>query len=134
MVRYYMRKHIENVVYYGNLFTVEWYFDSKGAMPALTYFKGLTNKRQDKLLYLIKRIGDYGIINNKQLFRNEGDGIYTFKPKPDRFLCFFFKERKVIVTNGFEKRQDKLPKSEKKKALEMKQDYEIKVKEGKYYE
>lgn len=94
MVQYDMGKHIESVAYYGKEYTVEWYFNSKGIMPALSYFNKLMNKRQDKLLYLIKRIGDYGIINNKQLFRNEGDGIYAFKPKPDRFLCFFFKEKK----------------------------------------
>ncbi len=50
-------------------------------------------------------------------FRNEGDQVYAFKPKPYRFLCFFFKGQRVIATNGFYKDQDKLPPNEKKLAL-----------------
>jgi hypothetical protein len=57
-----------------------------------------------------------GKIRNETKFRNEEDGIYAFKPKPDRFLCFFFSGKKIIVTNAFEKRQDKLPLEEKKKS------------------
>lgn len=82
----------------------------------------------------MKRIGDAGKINDKTKFRNEGDKIYAFKPKPDRFLCFFFRGGKVIVTNSFEKKQDKLPKPEKNRALERMKNYTERVKEGKYYE
>ena len=75
-----------------------------------------------------------GKIRNKTKFRNEGDGIYAFKPKPDRFLCFFFSEKKIIVTNAFEKKQDKLPVEEKKRALAYRRDYEARVKSENYYD
>ncbi len=74
------------------------------------------------------------LIQNKTIFRNEADGIYAFKPKPDRFLCFFFKGKKIIVTNAFKKKQDKLPKQEKDRALARRADYEARVKKGIYYE
>jgi len=28
--------------------------------------------------------------------RHEGDGIYAFKPQPDRYTCFFFKVRRSL--------------------------------------
>ena len=67
-------------------------------------------------------------------FNYEGDSIYAFKPVPDRFLCFFFEGNKIIITNAFEKKQQKLPKNEKEKSLKAKIDYEKRVKGNKYYE
>jgi len=58
-----------------------------------------------------------GKILNVTKFRHEGDSIYAFKPKPDPFLCFFHSGKKIIITNAFEKKQDKLSPMEKKKAL-----------------
>ena len=45
-----------------------------------------------------------------------------------------FEGQKIIVTNGFHKKTDKLPKNEKEKALKFKKDYESRVKRGNYYE
>lgn len=82
---------------------------------------------------LFRLLGDFGQVHNTRKLRNEGDQIYAFKPRPHRFLCFFFAGRKVIVTNGFYKDQDKLPPNEKRLALRRKLDYETRVKAGKYY-
>jgi len=79
-------------------------------------------------------MGDIGKIQNKTKFRSEEDGIYAFKPQPDRFLCFFFEGRKIIVTTAFLKKQNKLPKQEKIRALKCKKDYEFRCREGIYYE
>jgi len=56
-------------------------------------------------------------------FRNEGDNIYAFKPQPDRYLSFFVVGRKIIVTNGFCKKTDKLPDSKKELALQYRNNY-----------
>lgn len=79
-------------------------------------------------------MGDLGKINDKTKFRNEGDQIYAFKPKPDRFFSFFASGGKLIITNAFCKKQDKVPSEEKKRAVDAKKDYERRVKEGVYYE
>jgi len=79
-------------------------------------------------------MGDSGKLQNEQKFRNEGDQIYAFKPSPDRFLCFFFTGSKIIVTNAFEKKTDKLPIKEKERALKYKADYIKRVKGDIYYE
>jgi hypothetical protein len=49
-------------------------------------------------------------------------------------LSYFFTGGKVIVTNAFTKKQDKLPATEKERALKAMQDYEQRVKTGTYYE
>lgn len=124
----------EYVAFEGKKFTIEWYFDSKGKSISLNYLESLDEGEQVKLFELMKFIGDIGIIKNKTKFRSEGDKIYAFKPQPHRFLCFFFEGQKIIVTNGFHKKSDKLPKNEKDRALKFKNDYEARVKRGDYYE
>ena len=75
-----------------------------------------------------------GEIKNKTKFNYEGDKIYAFKPQPYRFLCFFFKDGKIIVTNAFNKKTNKLPKSEKEMALKYKKEYEKRIQLGEYYD
>lgn len=123
----------EYVVYEGQEFVIEWYHDAKGKSQAAEYFEELDDDQKIQLLKLVKLIGDMGEIQNKQKFRNEGDKIFAFKPKPERFLCFFTEGSKVIITNAFVKKQDKLPQTEKDRALRYKADYLERVKKGSYY-
>jgi len=74
-------------------------------------------------LVLVKRIADVGKIFDITKFRNEGDNIYAFKPQPDRYLSFFVVGKKIIVTNGFSKKADKFPDSEKELALRYRNNY-----------
>ena len=122
------------IAYKGSEFTIEWYYDANGKSQALEYLMNLDTSNQQKVFYLFKRLSDFGKISDKTKFRNEGDQIFAFKPKPDRFLSFFVRGKKVIVTNAFQKKSNKLPKDEKRKALEFRKDYLKRVKEGSYYE
>lgn len=121
------------VAYEGTEFTIEWYFDHKGRSQALEYFKQQPKERQRKLLNLMRLMGDQGKIFDQTKFRNEEDGIYAFKPQPDRYLCFFVKSKKIIVTNAFIKKTDKLPKGEKEQALKARDSFEERIKQGDYY-
>ncbi len=122
------------LAYKGIIFTVEWYYNESGKSQAFDYLIKLNPEMQKKVFYLIKRIGDHGKINDITKFRNEGDKIYAFKPQPDRFLSFFIKDNTIIITNAFRKKTDKLPVNEKAKALKFRENYILRVKEGKYYE
>lgn len=124
----------EYIAYKGLAFTIEWYYNSRGISPALEYYKSLNTEDRIKLLRLFKRIGDSGEIKDKTKFNFEGDQIYAFKPQPQRFLCFFFVNKKIVVTNAFCKKQQKLPVNEKEKALKHKADFERRIKKGDYYE
>lgn len=124
----------EYIAFKGSCFTIEWYFDKNGKSAALQYYKKLSMERRIQILKLIKRLGDIGSIQNVKKFRYEGDKIFAFKPIPDRFLCFFFLDKKVIITNAFVKKADKLDMTEKDKALKAKNDYFKRVTEWEYYE
>ncbi|MEQ8470019.1 MAG: type II toxin-antitoxin system RelE/ParE family toxin [Marinoscillum sp.] len=123
----------EYIAYQGDVYQIEFYFDEKGKSQARDYLSDLKPGVVKKFAHLLQMIGDAGQIRNKEKFRNEGDKIYAFKPQPHRFLCFFFDGNKIILTNAFMKKQQKLPKSEKNKALKNKTDYENRVKKGGYY-
>ena len=128
------KKRPEYIAFEGEKFTIEWHFDNRGKSISLDYLESLEEEEQAKLFELLKLMGNAGIIKNKKKFRNEGDKIYAFKPQPHRFLCFFFEGQKIILTNAFHKKADKLPRNEKDRALKIKNDYETRVKRGDYYE
>jgi len=64
----------------------------------------------------------------------EGSKIYAFKPQPDRFLYSFYEDRKIIATNAFRKKQQKLPQREKEKALKIRNPYIARLKIGENYD
>lgn len=123
----------EYIIYEGDHFTLEWYYDEKGNSSAFKYFEALSAVQKRKALLLFKRMGDFGKISDITKFRNEGDKIFAFKPQPDRFLSFFCIGKKIIVTNGFLKKGQKLPKAEKEIALKCKADFAKRTKANDYY-
>ena len=124
----------EFIAYEGDAFTVEWFFDENGNSDSLDYFESLSNTQKRKVLMLFKRIGDFGKISDITKFRNEGDKVFAFKPQPDRFLSFFYAGKKVVVTNAFRKKSQKLPERDKYLALQRMSDYDSRVKSGDYYD
>ncbi|MCB1174744.1 MAG: type II toxin-antitoxin system RelE/ParE family toxin [Leptospiraceae bacterium] len=102
-------------------------------MPALAYFNDLSESEQVSVLVLFERIGIFGRITDKTKFRKERDEIWAFKPQPHRFLCFFVKGKRIVVTNAFHKKTDKLPAKELQLALRRKADYEERIKKKDYY-
>jgi phage-related protein len=124
----------EFIAYQGVEYTIEWYFDAGGKSLAQEYFDELEKNRQKKVFNLFRLMAEGGKVFNTEKFRYEGDQVYAFKPVPDRFLCFFFSGSKIIVTNAFEKKTDKLPVKEKERALKYRDDYMTRTKKGAYYE
>lgn len=124
----------EFIVYEGPEFTIEWYYNNRGKSPAKAYFDDLERERKLEAFELFMTMAKVGKILNITKFRHEGDGIYAFKPKPNRFLCFFYSGKKIIITNAFEKKQDKLSPIEKKKALSHEIDYKNRIVKGTYYD
>ena len=118
-----MMEDRSHIVYEGSKFIIEWYFDKNGKSVAKEFYKEEVEEIQNKFLVLVKRMGDFGKIFDKTKFRYENDGIYAFKPQPDRYLSFFTDEKKIIITNGFRKKTDKLPKNEKNLAMKYRQEY-----------
>jgi phage-related protein len=127
-------KAADTLLYKGSVFTIEWYFDERGRSQSKDYYEALSIERRVKFMKLARLMGEVGKIFDTTKFRNEGDQIMAFKPQPDRFLCFFVVGKKIVVTNGFEKKSQKLPSGEKDRALKAKTDYDTRTKKGTYYE
>lgn len=130
------RKFVEKkfLVHRGKKITLEWYFDKNGNSKVRESFMELSLSNKKKLTYIFLQLGERGRLFNKEKFRNEGDKIYAIKASQDRFLCFFFDGTKIIITNAYKKKSNKMPKDEKEKALKAKKNYVQRCKEGTYYE
>lgn len=124
----------EFIAYQGNALIVEWFFDENGNSDSLDYFESLSDTQKRKTLMLFKRMGDFGKISDITKFRNEGDKVFAFKPQPERFLSFFYTGKKIVITNGFRKKSQKLPEKEKNLALQRMNSYDSRVDSGDYYE
>jgi hypothetical protein len=123
----------EYTAYKGTHFEIEWFFDENDKSEVLEYFKELSLPLQVKTMALFERMAVFGEIRVHTKFNSEGDGLYAFKPIPHRFICFFVKGRKIMITNAFHKKTEKLPKNEKDRALRRKTNYEARAKKGIYY-
>ena len=124
----------EYVAYSGSEYQVEWYYAPNGKSQALEYFNELSESERIKTWNLFRSLAESGRIYSETKFRYEGNKIYAFKPHPHRFLCFFFEGRKVIVTNAFWKKQDKLPENEKYRALKSMESFKQRRNDNTYYE
>lgn len=122
------------IVYNGDKKIIEWYFDDRGRSSAKKYYEELEESRRKKIRNLFVLMGDQGEIWNIEKFVHEGDGIYAFKTHDDRFLCFFFDGAKVIVTNAYEKKGQKMPPAEKERAMRCMRDFKERYEMGQYYE
>jgi phage-related protein len=118
-------------IYIGPIFTIEWYYDQKGHSQPYDYFITVSQEQKRKFLILVKKMGDFGKIYDKTKFTYEGDKIYAFKPQPDRYLAFFTRDKKIIVTNAFRKKTQKIPINEKELAIKNMNEYNSKGPGGK---
>ncbi len=122
------------IAYQGDELTIEWYFDAQGKSASLQYYRKLSSENKKKLIHLFYVLGDIGKIFNKEKFRYEGNKIYAIKSSPNRFLCFFYDGAKIIITNAYEKKSQKMLLREKQKAVKARIEYIKRCKKDDYYE
>ncbi len=84
---------------------------------------------RNKILKTIKLIEDLRIVPDKFLKHITGTiGLYELRVKVGsdifRIFCFFESDNLIILINGFQKKTQKTPDSEIKKALQLKSEYE----------
>ena len=129
-------KKEEYIFYQGEKFQVEFYFTETGEMPAKEYLEKESLEVQVKLAALVKYIADHGILFNKTKFRkvDSKENIFEFKPLDHRFFSFFYEGKKIIITNAYRKKSQKVSKRDLEKAKNVKNAYTNRLKEGIYYE
>lgn len=123
------------VLYRGRVFQVEFYFTEKGQLPAREYFDASDRPIQVKLLALVKYMAENGRLFDQTKFRmvDKKERIYEFKPMTERFFNFFYEGRKIIITNAYRKKGQKVDSRALDKAINLKKDYELRVEGGGYY-
>lgn len=129
-------KKEEYIFYQGEKFQVEFYFTEDGRLPAKEYLEEASREAKVKLATLVKYMAEAGKIFDITKFRlvDPKERLYEFKPLSHRFFNFFYKGRRIIITNAYMKKSQKVDKKELQKDRNIKKDYEQRVKEGIYYE
>jgi Phage derived protein Gp49-like (DUF891) len=113
------------LIYKGECYSVFFHAESENRSKVYEYFENCDKTTQASLLYLVKRISDIGQIFDKTKFRIESKAnkIYVFKPKKERFFCFFFCENRIIITSAYRKKGSKLDRVALAKAIKIKDEY-----------
>ncbi len=128
-------KSEDYVFYKGEKFQVEFYYNKDGVLPAKEYFDSSSHLVQVKLLALVKYIAENGKLFDEEKFRqvDKENKIFEFKPLSDRFFTFFCEDKRIIITNAYPKKGQKVNPRELNKAINLKDDYKFRVKGGDYY-
>ena len=113
------------LIYSGERYSVFFHAETNGSSEVNDYYEKCDDVTRASLLYLVKRIADIGHIYDDTKFRieNRQHKIYCFKPKKERFFCFFFTGKKIIITSGHTKKKQKLDHNELKKAVKIREEY-----------
>ena len=129
-------KKEDYIFYQGKRFQVEFYFTGDGFMPAKEYLESVSLGARVKLAALVKYIAEEGRIFDITKFRivDPKEKIYEFKPLDCRFFTFFYEGGKIIITNGYMKKSQKVSRGDLEKGKNYKRDYIRRVKGGAYYE
>lgn len=112
------------------------YEKQNGEIPVKDFLESIDNKAAAKVMSDIEKlqIAGYMLREPKSKLIEHEEKIYELRSKfPNgisRILYFFKKGNNIIMTNGFIKKSRKTPKSEIKKAISYKKDYERRLKKS----
>lgn len=108
-------------------FEVEYYEDQNGKYPVEEFILSQEEKMQAKIFRMITLLEEYGNQLREPYSKELDDKIFELRIKQSsnitRILYFFVVGRKIILTNGFVKKQDKTPPGEIKLAKERRELY-----------
>ncbi len=122
-----MLKFFEHfLIYAGERFSVYFHAEAEEVSKVYEYYQDCDDVTRASLLYLVKRISDHGQIYDETKFRIEDKEhkIYCFKPRQERFFCFFFSGKRIIITSGHTKKKQKLDRNELEKAVRIWREYQ----------
>ena len=93
------------------------------------FFASLKRTVQDKIIWTFELIEELPRVPETYLKHLEStEGLYEIRVQSGgdiyRIFCFFDKGRIIVVTSGFQKKDQKTPKREIEKALKIKSEYE----------
>jgi hypothetical protein len=117
----------------GSKFTVEWATDSRERVPALEFYKELSQKDRQKLLALFKRLADTGDIASREHFKSlgkSGGNLWEFKSFQLRFLGDYRPGGRFVIAIGLLKKKDDHSDADIKRALRILAEYDERARKG----
>ena len=106
-------KQIREVIFFGDHF--------------LDFYNKQSTKVKQKITWTIRLLQYLDIIPEKYLKHIEETDLYeirvSFGNNIFRIFCFFDKNRLLIILNGFQKKTQKIPRTEIDRALKLKHEY-----------
>jgi phage-related protein len=116
---------------------VEFYKLEDGTKPAGIFIKTVEDKKlKAKIIRSTKLLEQYGAELTEPDSKHLEDGIFELRTiqgnNITRCLYFFTMEDKAIVTNGIIKKSDETPRSVIEIAKKYREDYERRIKDGRY--
>ncbi len=109
------------------MFTVEFYETESGDQPAKDFLLSLDVKMRAKMSDMISLLQDNGHGLREPYSKHISDGIFELRVRlgtdSGRVLYFFYKGRRIILTNGFIKKTRKTPAREIERAKIYRADY-----------
>ncbi len=130
---------IYNIIRRGKLlekFTVDFYKKEDGTKPVGVFIRSLSIKMKAKIVANMHLLEEYGNMAREPLSKELEDGIFELRIIEGkdivRVLYFFDKDRIIIATNGFVKKQQKTYRSEIDLAKDRRADYYRRKEAGTY--
>lgn len=103
------------IVHAGRVLRIECAMCLNGTSPSSDFLRGLRQPELSKVQALLERMADHGEICNREKFKKVKGQIWEFKSFQIRLLCFQ-DGKNWVLTHGFVKKQDQIPKREIERA------------------
>jgi phage-related protein len=99
-----------------------YYQDRDGLEPVRDYIRGLSVSERAKTYAFMRHLGDHGPQTTRPAADCLGDktGLYELRPKPHRYLYFYYHRNKIVSLHAFEKDTRVIPEKAIKIAMERK--------------
>jgi phage-related protein len=106
---------------------VVYFVTESGRRPAEEFVKSLNVRSREKFFSVIELFEEFGKVLSFPHAKYIGDEIFELRFESIegsvRVLYFFFDQNKAVLTNGFVKKSNKTPRSEKETAINRRQIY-----------
>lgn len=97
-----------------------------GTSPGLEFWNALSVGEQAKILTIFTYLAEQGVCTNRKKFKQiEGTDFFEFKSHQVRMPCWFTPGRLVIISHGFRKQQDRIPKPQLERAQRIRKEDEL---------
>lgn len=111
------------ILFSGKQFTVEYAVKKNGDSESKLFIESLDVGSKVKIISLIKRFANFGIIKNKEQFKKVEGKIFEFKQYQTRVMMYFCAKGCIALTHGFIKKSQKSPSNEIDRAKKIMQEY-----------